>query len=892
MSTPSNTPQEVDSAAGRFARLQRAHEAKRLIVPGPGQGAGQGAQAEFDLMDMGLVGLTRSDVAQKAAVAAGVPPAATAMAMRGAGAAAPKAVIASPQRGLDLQMPPLQAPEDPTLRKAVGRIASVRFEKAEDNWYILELQLQGTTSSKDRLTVKGHGVGLKVGAEVEVQGHMHTDSKWGEQMKDAVVVEQLPVSEVGIRRLLERGFVKGIGPDIADKLLSRFGYRLFDVAEHTPEMLYEIDGVGAKRVESLVNAVKSKRNLPRIMSFLTEVGLGPARSHRVYRELGADAVNVIKRNPYELTAIATIGFKLADGVALKMGVPFDSDRRIVAAMEAVLLKASESGSTAIPVQKLKTDMQAILKVDGDARKVDPTLVATVVDEALTQTSRMVLRELSTPAARKALREEQGGGLPEANSAAAAEKVQSVSLSHFSRSEEQIAGHLLRLHRAGAVHASGANLSDIKFAHLDPSQLDAARRSLASPVSVITGRPGCGKTTITKSIIDAMEAAGMKVLLMAPTGKAAKRMSEATGRPATTVHRALKSMGAGKFGHDESNPLVADAIFADELSMMETHLMEKFLRAVKSGTQLVMVGDKDQLPSIGAGNVLADIIASEALPVSILNVPHRTAANSTIKTNAHRILNGEAPVAPTPGQDNDFELIDCKDKAEQVPQIAATYRSLLAKGFSAEDIQILTPMRKAGDPLGATELNRVLKEMLNPSAERPATDSVSKGAFEHKTTFSVGDRVMQMANNKELGIYNGDVGYIVEIDIDGSDKTIVVNFGDDDIVELTMSDLDDLDLAYATTIHKSQGSEYGAVIIPLSSGHSYFLDRSLLYTAETRGKKHVAMVGDTSILAGCVRKNDSAKRHTGLREEILAAFPSPDAEADIGVMARFKAKRPR
>lgn len=770
------------------------------------------------------------------------------------------------QRGLDFVAPSAaslatDAQASPDTARRAGRIVAIRHEQLDEDFYIFSIQPIGTLSPRDRVSVKGHGVALREGMEVDVCGEWLEDPRWGRQIHKALVSERLPVTAQGMQRLLERGFVRGIGPEMATKLIRRFGDQLFDVAEKSPEYLYQVDGIGAKRVEALVHAVKEKRAVPRIMAFLADVGLGPQMSHRVYRELGSQAVDLIKKNPYELTRVPMIGFLKADAVARSLGVPFDSDSRIVAALEAALLKASEQGSTAMPVDALKAEMGRMLSIKDqrtqEVTSLDAGRIDQVVERTLSESSRIHVREISAMNAGSSSESEQ------------AAPVRCASLKKMHVDEQRIAKHLARLTRAvSGGGPSSVDFSHPRFAHLDEGQLAAARQSLAAPVSVITGRPGCGKTTVTKSIIDAFEDAGMKVLLVAPTGKAAKRMSEATGRPASTVHRALKSQGAGKFGHDENNPLEADVIFADEFSMMETHLSEKFLRAIRSGTRLVIIGDKDQLPSIGAGNVLADVIASDAVPVSVLTKIHRQAAGSAIIANAHRIISGEVPQPPQEGQKNDFSLIECHDRDKQIDAVVQTYMELLARGIAGEDIQILTPLRKAEDALSSTSLNRVIKELVNPAADRPAGETVKKGKGDFGVPISVGDRVMQMANNKDLGIYNGDVGYILEIDKES--KTIVASFNDD-VVELSTSDIDDLDLAYATTIHKSQGSEYKAVIIPLSRSHGYMLDRNLLYTAETRGKEFVAMVGDTYMLKKAVARADNAKRITGLIDEIHDAF---------------------
>lgn len=874
----------ASDGADRLERLARAQAALRAAHP---QSRRTENPQQPDLFDSGIVGVQRAAAAKTAAVVAGVPPAATAMAMRKP-AAGPFVPPALPQRGLELQAgsPPKPAegsPENPAAAQVRGTIVRIRHEQADEDFYIFTVQPLGTKSPRDQVNVKGHGLTLKPGMDVDISGEWFEDPKYGRQMRNALATQIMPVSEQGIRELLSRGFVKGIGPQTAEKLVRRFGNQVFDIAERNPSLLTQVDGMTSQSITALVNTVREKKSVPHIMSFLAEVGLGPALSHRVFRELGSSAVDVIKKNPYQLTSVPMVGFTKADQVALKLGVPFDSEARIIAAMEATLLKVGDQGSTAMEVEQLKGEMgrKGMLTVQdprGRVACVNPTVIDEVVEKELSEPGKFVVRKLK-------IRDEDGRST--------GETIRAVSLRSVAFDERRIAEHLLRLKSSPvSQRLSRTDFSNARFAHLDEDQLAAARLSLKSSVSVITGRPGCGKTTVTKSIIDTMESVGLKVMLVAPTGKAAKQMTKATGRQATTVHRALKSMGAGKFAHDQENPLQADVIFADEFSMMESSLTERFLRAIKTGTQLVKIGDKDQLRAIGLGNVLADVIASGAIPVSVLSKIHRQAAGSAIIANAHRIINGEVPQPPQPGQNQDFALIECFDKEKQIQGVVELYKDLMKRGFKPEDIQILTPMRKSEDPLGSNNLNMVLKELLNPASSRRPDETIQKKIGKGaegmlRMSFSVGDRVMQMANNKDLGIFNGDVGYIVEMD--HQEKTLLTNFGGE-LVEMSMTDIEDLDLSYATTYHKSQGSEYRAVIMPLSKSHGHMLDRNMLYTAETRGKEWVGMIGDLFMLPSIVKKESNALCVTGLRDELEFFFPHCALNSDVTSSTRSRSMK--
>jgi exodeoxyribonuclease V alpha subunit len=754
---------------------------------------------------------------------------------------------------------PPPAPEKPEF-KIRGHVARILFQNEEDGFYIMSVQRNGTRFVEDQVKVKGYGINITPGQEIHAVGTYEAGKgqyKDELTLKATSITEVIPTSLEGIRRLLHGGFVKGIGPKYADLMLFNFGERLLDVAQSHPQAILSIPGLGEARARAFISAVNEKKAVPVIMSFLAEVGLGPGLSHRVYKVLGNDAVKAIKTNPYSLTAIPMIGFAYADKVALKMGVPPDSVTRIEAGIHAVLTAEAENGSTVMLRDKLLSELSKTLSHSGTAgmsrNGIPMDRLESVLDAALVK---------RTPVQSRTFQNGMVG----------------LSLPHFVEQEKSIAHALVRLTHARTRALQDVDLSSPHFAHLDDDQKEAARTALTSNVSVITGRPGCGKTTVTKSIIQALVSSGRTYMACGPTGRAAKRFMEATGFMAKTMHSALESNGAG-FGRHDGNPFEADFIVADEQSMADTFISYSILKAVATGTQFLYIGDVDQLRSIAAGQVLLDLIESDKLPVSVLRTIHRQAAGSDIVTNAHRIIDGKVPFSS--GKKSDFSMIDCTDPVAQVQVIIEEYNSLINRGFKPEDIQILTPVRKTTD-LGANSLNKQLKSILNPGTPG---NSIRRGRFENEIVFSVGDRVMQTSNNKDLNIFNGDIGYIKSID--KLNDEIVVDFSGEEVM-MTSDDLDDVELAYATTIHKSQGSEFPAVIIPVSGQHWMMWDRNLLYTAITRGKKEVILAGQMDMMERIVAKQMSSSRITGLREEITLAFEAHEAKHNI----RGPASRPR
>ena len=732
--------------------------------------------------------------------------------------------------------------------RVVGRIQKIRFYDEEKGFYILSVLPQGkdVRGAQRPVSVKGYGVDLAEGKDIQAEGKMVASRSpaYPPSLEAESLSELLPQGLDGIRKYLSAGFIPGIGKVMADALIQTFGAQVFEIIEKTPERLIEVPGVGEGRAAALVKAMKTQNALRRIMPFMMENGLGPAMAMRVHRALGDNAPYKIRKNPYCLTKVPMFGFKRADEVAKKLGLALDSKERIQAALQHVLItEADDRGNTAVAYKRLVEMAKKLLDDAGRAFEILAPQIQSVLDRDIARKTDVVERELA-------------GG------------VRTVSLMTYARQEEAIAARLVEMLAAPADELISGDYRDHpSFSHLDPSQLDAAHTSLRNRISVITGRPGCGKTTVTKAVLDVMTSMGLSCALCAPTGRAAKRMTEATGYPASTIHRTYKG-GHNGFRHNEANPIPFSVVCIDELSMATSWLMDKSVRGTKKDAHMILVGDPDQLPSIGAGNVLADMIRSGVVPVSTLTEIHRNAQDSNIIKAAHAIINGEVPVSvPEKG---DFVIIPAHGPEKQVKAILEQYDAFCAQGIDPSEIQILTPMLSRGG-VGADDLNALLKERMNPAGNRPSVKRMQNGV---EITFSEGDRVMYTVNEthedadgNEIDVSNGEIGYIKAID--KAMKTLTVDFLGV-VVEMDLAALDDFKLAYASTIHKAQGSEFKAVIVPISKAQSYMMDRNLLYTAATRGKDNVILIGDEYMLKTIVAKTQNAERMTGLRECLVQA----------------------
>lgn len=727
-----------------------------------------------------------------------------------------------------------------------GTIKTVTFHNPETGYFVAKI----ISANKER-TVVGNAPSLHVGEVVHAEGTWAT-SNWGPQFKATSVKFSTPSSLEGIERYLCSS-VEGVGKSFAKKLVDAFGDKLFDVIEHHPEKLKSLPGIGKKRVDSLVESYNNQKALRKIMVYLHQCGLSSNRANKVFDKYVTkqgmsveDTIKMLSENPYVLCKdIWGIGFSIADEAALKQGVKKDSPNRIRAGILYILDEYSGRGSCGTPEPILREKAAEILGVPLE--NIDLAIRAELADKGI-------------------IRDTVGD-------------VQCLFLPKIYAAELAVARRLLFLAKRSPVKPisnidASISEAEVKLGiELDEVQRDAVRVAVSNQVCVITGGPGTGKSTITKVILHIFENESLTpIVLCAPTGKAAKRASEATGMPGITVHRALKIGPDGKFKHNASNPLEADVFDLDEASMMDVPLTNSLLDAISVTTRVIITGDVDQLPSVGPGKVLADIIDSKVLPTVKLTKIFRQAANSDIIKNAHAINRGEMPTrSDDPNSDFKFVTIDpinwkddeekavCRKKIESY--VLSVVKSAAKNGYHPiKDVQVLAPMRKG--PLGIISLNVVLQSVLNPN---PPAHTEYFG-----TTWKVNDKVMQLVNNYDKDVFNGDIGYIEDIDV--LNKDIVVNF-DGKPISYKFSELDELCLAYAMSIHKSQGSEFPVVVIPIESGHYMMLKRNLLYTAVTRAKKRCFLIGMSSAIKTAVQSNQNDDRFSKLKEWLIKGVPS-------------------
>jgi exodeoxyribonuclease V alpha subunit len=719
-----------------------------------------------------------------------------------------------------------------------GTLERIVFSGTNGEFTVVRLKVEGQA---EPVTAVGTLLGLPVGARLRTTGYFENNPRFGRQFRIVSYTELSPQTLDGIRRYLGAGLIKGIGPEFANRIVARFGERTLEILDAQPERIRDVPGIGHSRAEAVKKAWAAQRGQREVMVFLQGYGVSPALAARIYKRYGAAAVQRVRENPYRLAFdVWGIGFLSADRLAASLGIGKETDMRIEAGVRHVLDEAGSQGHVYLPRERLAQDASVRLEVD-----------ATLVEPAIDRLAR-----------RGEIAIEHAG-----DQVAAYE----TGLLRAERSAAEGLGRILNAKckvlpvepdQAIARYESEANIS------LAPRQAEAIRRALIEPLLVITGGPGVGKTTIVRGIVSTFLRCNLRVALAAPTGRAAKRLQEATGQPAATLHRLLEWRPAeGMFGRNRDRPLDADLLVVDEASMIDIRLCADVVAALADGTRLLLVGDQDQLPSVGPGMVLRDTIASGAVPVVRLDEIFRQAAQSLIVTNAHRIHAGELPEidgAPAAGpikDTRDFFFLEKDDPA----QAAQTIRDLVVTrlpgyyGFSPFDIQVLTPMHK-GD-LGAMNLNQLLQEALTAGAEQLQSGS---------RIFRTGDRVMQLRNNYDKDVFNGDVGRITRVAREAGE--LVVTF-DEREVAYASDELDELALAYAATVHKSQGSEYAAVVIPIHTQHFVMLQRSLLYTAVTRGKKLVVLVGTRKALAIAVRNAEVAQRCTRLQDR-LAKLPTP------------------
>jgi exodeoxyribonuclease V alpha subunit len=726
-------------------------------------------------------------------------------------------------------------PEPSTQEVLAGLIERVTYHNAENGFCVLRIKARG---HRDVVTVVGHSATITAGEWITASGEWVNDRTHGQQFKARFLRTSPPTSAEGIEKYLSSGMIRGVGPVYAKELVRAFGEKVFDVIEGTPERLREVDGIGQVRAASILAAWAEQKAVREIMVFLHSHGVGTARAVRIFKTYGADAIQVMTENPYRLARdIRGIGFKTADAIAMKLGIEKTATMRVRAGISYALTEAMDEGHCGLPTEELVPLAEKLLEVPRE-------LVRTALDLELQEGS--VIAELvsDTPC---------------------------VFLAGLHRAERTIADRLLRLAKGTLPWPWIDPDKALPWAEkhiglsLAESQVAAIRLALMSKVMVMTGGPGVGKTTIVRGILRILAAKGTNLLLCAPTGRAAKRMTEATGFEAKTIHRLLEvDPKSGGFKRCEDNPLDGDLLVVDEASMVDVRLMQALLQAVPDQAALLIVGDIDQLPSVGPGQVLSDIISSGAVPVVRLTEVFRQAAQSRIITNAHRINQGLIPDLSPPGTESDFYFVQADDPETAVSRIVELAKHRIPRRFGLDpirDVQVLCPMNRGG--VGARSLNIELQAALNPAGER----KIERFGW----TFAPGDKIMQIENDYDKEVYNGDIGFIEDVDTEAGE--IVARF-DGRSVTYGFGDLDMLVPAYAATIHKSQGSEYPAVIIPIVTQHYAMLQRNLLYTGFTRGKRLVVLVGQKKAVAIAVRNVSGRRRWSKLGEWLRSGVLHP------------------
>ncbi|MGI5468854.1 SF1B family DNA helicase RecD2 [Streptomyces sp. CA-132043] len=710
----------------------------------------------------------------------------------------------------------------------------------EENGYTVA-RVDTGRGGNDLLTVVGALLGAQPGESLRMEGRWGSHPQYGRQFTVENYRTVLPATVQGIRRYLGSGLIKGIGPRIADRITEHFGTDTLDVIEQDPKRLIEVPGLGPKRTKMIGAAWEEQKAIKEVMVFLQGVGVSTSIAVRIYKKYGDASISVVRNQPYRLAAdVWGIGFLTADRIAQSVGIPHDSPDRVKAGLQYALSQSTDQGHCFLPEEQLIADSVKLLQVDTG-------LVIECLAELAADPEGVVRETVPAP----------DGGDP----------VTAVYLVPFHRAELSLAGRLRRLLRTEedrmpafrdvAWDKALAWLADRTGAQLAPEQEAAVKLALTEKVAVLTGGPGCGKSFTVRSVVELARAKKAKVVLAAPTGRAAKRLSELTGAEAATVHRLLELKPGGDAAYDQDRPLDADLVVVDEASMLDLLLANKLVKAVPPGAHLLLVGDVDQLPSVGAGEVLRDLLA-EGGPVPAVRLTRifRQAQHSGVVTNAHRINAGTPPVTTGLADFFLFPEEDTEEAGRLTVDVAA--RRIPAKfGLDPRrDVQVLAPMHRG--PAGAGALNGLLQQAVTPA--RPDLPERRFGG----RVFRVGDKVTQIRNNYEKGrngVFNGTVGVVTSLSVE--EQRLTVRTDEDEEVPYDFDELDELAHAYAVTIHRSQGSEYPAVVIPVTTGAWMMLQRNLLYTAVTRAKRLVVLVGSRKALGQAVRTISAGRRHTAL-----------------------------
>ena len=726
-----------------------------------------------------------------------------------------------------------------------GTVHKITYHHPDTNYTVLRLDVENAPG----VTVVGGVYPVSEGEEIKVFGFWKTHPRYGQQFQADHWEKVDPATLEGIEKYLGSGMIKGIGPTYARRLVDAFGLETLRILSQEPHRVLEVEGIGAARARGIMQAWEAQRGMQDIMVFLQGHGIGAALALKIYRFYGLDTIRRVKDNPYALARdIYGVGFVLADRIAARLGISGDFPLRVQAGVLHVLKEFVDQGHCFVLFSALIRNAAALLRVGEGVIENAVEHLAASGDVILEQTT--------------------------------SEERAHVYLCELYRAEQRVAEALHRLLSSPSVTLGGGRKSapgstaepreligltdleliDQSFAILEEEQQEAVRQALQQKVLVITGGPGTGKTTLLNSLLALLRRAKFSFVLAAPTGRAAKRMAESAGEEAMTIHRLLEyNPHEGGFQRSEDRPLEADVVIIDEASMVDLALMDNLLSAIDRHSHLVLIGDVDQLPSVGPGSVLRDLIDSGMIPVVMLRRIFRQDRHSLIVANAHRILQGQSLVTPSDNSERDFILLARESEEEILQSLKELVKEELPRtlNLAADEvphaIQLLTPMHRG--MLGTIQLNREMQSLLNPIG-----DSLQRG----ESLLRANDKVMQLRNNYDKGIYNGDLGRIT--DIDRKEGKVQVDFYDK-TVEYNDDELDEISLAYATSIHKSQGSEYPVVVIPLHMSHYMMLHRSILYTAVTRGKKRVVLVGSRRALAMAIQNVRLERRYTGLKEKL-------------------------
>ncbi|WDN89060.1 exodeoxyribonuclease V alpha subunit [Desulfosarcina sp. BuS5] len=716
-----------------------------------------------------------------------------------------------------------------------GQIERITYCNEENGFTIARLKVFG---QRDLVTVVGNLMSPTPGAILKMEGEWSVHPKFGEQFKVVNYKTDVPATLYGIKKYLGSGLIKGIGPVMAGRIVKRFSKKTINIIEHNIEKLVEVDGIGKKRVAMIEKAWEEQKEIRDVMLFLQTHGVSSGYAVKIFREYGNNSVLVVTENPYRLAEdIYGIGFITADTIAEKLGFSKDSEQRIEAGILYVLHQLSDEGHVYYPYEELIKKSREILTVERDV----------VVDAiaAIAVNKKIVIEDLNSGIEKFAVNNK------------------AVYLAKFYLCETRIAGMIKRLvfspgcMRSIDIDSAVAWVQEQLSIQLAEKQIEAVAGSCENKMMIITGGPGTGKTTIINAILKIFSKITGRIMLAAPTGRAAKRMSETTGYGAKTIHRLLEySFANGGFQKNEKKTLNCDLLIIDEASMIDTVIMYHLLKAIPPEATFILVGDVNQLPSVGAGNILNDIIGSGLVPVVKLNEIFRQARESRIIVNAHRINKGMMPYLISKDKKNDFYFIEQEDPERVLDIILRLVKDRVPSSFgfdSVNDIQVLSPMHRG--VAGAANLNIKLQEALNSSGT---------GIIRGSRNFRVNDKVMQVRNNYDKNVFNGDIGRIIRVSTE--DQEVTISF-DGRRITYDFNDLDELVLAYAVSVHKSQGSEYPVVVIPVLTQHYMLLQRNLIYTAVTRGRRLVVIVGTKKAMAIAVKNDKTHRRYTYLKERL-------------------------